>query len=481
MTASSVAETLSATVTLGSGDVDPSDTVSWLSSEPSVATVDPSTGKVTAVTAGKTTITVTTQGHMIDGEPATDTCEVTVSTATAPTAATADLPVIDSLDGGWYAPGNGERQTAPFTFSVGDSGAYFTETWAWGEPSPSPYPSITERDFDSEDKAEGVASLKMSFDLTANTDYCEATLGINCSPVNFTGYHFLTFKAKATVAGRYDVTIRTDGGGNRKFSFTASDDWDQVIIYLPTLTDVIGFFFQATNDPGYANEPAGSRAGSLWIDDIRLATEINLGGAHFEDNGYAAHGDGAGSGHWGWAVYDEPTGWTRYLAADDVKEGTWIFNSRLAANPPDHPYPGTEVISLSTSSGSKDFITAGGLDKPDTDILDIDLVNLDWTSTTDIAYVKFQGITATAGNHQVTIFTNGPDDKLILVKLNDNPAVIVSLPSLEGVHNWECITAKQLVLGPFKGDGQDVLWVSGTIGPGWANIHHIDVKDDAEN
>jgi len=494
MIAGSVAETLSATVTLASGTDDSSIGVTWTKSDDACVTID-STGRLIAVSAGTATITATaTKGTLTDGNPATATCAVTISTATAPTTVTAALPIIDNLDGGWYAEDNGIRQTAPFPFGVGDNsnwdydGAYYTYTWGWEGNA-----SITERTFDFDNKVEGAASLKMSFDLTNSDDTREASLGIACSPVNVNSYYILTFWSRATAEGRYNVKIET-ASGNIDFPFFADMGWNPIIIPLTLTANLTGINFQALNDPGYANQPSNARTGSLWIDDIRVAAEVDLQGAHFEDNGYENNGDdNADSGFMGWAIYGVRADWTRIKAADDVKEGTWIFNSSLPEGRPGeyiYQYPGTEEVNLAVGGGIRDiYLTASGINKPDTDITSINLAG-DWGS--NIGYVKFQNLATAPGTHQVNIFTNGPYadiyNKVILVKLNDNPAVIVSLPGKTG--SWytdECILVKQLVLGPFKGDGDDTVWVSGTIGwvagadgGGWANIHQIDIKDAAE-
>lgn len=104
-------ETLTATVTPTSA----SKNVSWKSSDPAVATVD-STGKVTAVNAGKATITATTT----DGSGLSANCSVSV---TDPAVAT--ITVIPDR----YDMHKGETKTFSYSVSGPNASSYVLDHW----------------------------------------------------------------------------------------------------------------------------------------------------------------------------------------------------------------------------------------------------------------------------------------------------------------------------------------------------------------
>jgi hypothetical protein len=175
-------------------------------------------------------------------------------------------------------------------------------------------------------------------------------------------------------------------------------------------------------------------------------------------------------------------GWTRY-ESEDLLVAT-IHNSSRAATGWWNDVPGTEPTTFSSGGA-----TAGGLNKNGsnvtTDVSGIGpLVNWDTlprgtaANTDTLAYVKFTVTVPEAGEYRVNIIYNGNDDKSILVKLNDNPSRILSLPSIGGL-GWDSVFTRQLILGPFTA-GENTIWVSGTRFEGWANIDCIDIRNVRE-
>ena len=156
-------------------------------------------------------------------------------------------------------------------------------------------------------------------------------------------------------------------------------------------------------------------------------------------------------------------GWTRY-ESEDTKVAA-IFNSSRKGDTP----PGSEAHRF--YSGGK---AAGGLNKSG----NINQVppDLDWSTTTEIAYVKFQVNVPKAGRYLIKIVYNGDDKKSILVKTNNDPHTIVDLPQRAG-GKWDSVFARQIDLR--LNGGANTIWVSGTItsGSDWANIDCIDIQD----
>jgi len=153
-------------------------------------------------------------------------------------------------------------------------------------------------------------------------------------------------------------------------------------------------------------------------------------------------------------------GWTRYEAEDtDIAA---IYNSSRRDDDP----PGSEAQRF--YSGGK---AAGGLNKGG----NINEVppDLDWDTTTEIAYVKFLVQAEQEGNYLIKIRYNGDDNKQILVKANKGPHKIVKIPQRQG-GQWDALFARQIDL-PLQ-QGENIIWVSGAIGEGWLNIDCIDVR-----
>ena len=506
-----VVETLTATVEID-GVVDPGHAITWTSGTPGTATI--SDGVITAIgrASGSGTSTITASSTVYNS--ATATCAVTVTFVAAPTTITANLPIIDNLDNGWYAPLNNVdgviRQTSPFPHaaiatSSSTTVPYCAFTYSAGGANPAP--SISARTFDTADKAEGESSIRMTFALgsVASTTERNATIGINFSPIPFADvnrYNFLAFQTKASYYGWYVVTIQTTAGNHRLY-FISDTVWEQEVIALPKLTgNITRIEFQANNLTGFANAATTNRSGSLWIDDIKLAGEIDTVNGYYEDRGYMVRSatptadqmlnDGPGSGYQGHYIYATRGGWTRYRVALNSGVIARIENSGTAANGTNHPFDGTERFDdiNADPETSERYITAAGIDAAGMNPLDVDL-NDDDTWMWDLGYVEFDvGTITAAGNHQVHIVTTGERlldwgvNRMLLVKLNDNPAKVVSLPpyNLGAASYWGGLTmsVKQIVVGPFKGDGSDKLIVSGAVGGSWFNLFHVDVRNAAE-
>jgi hypothetical protein len=154
-------------------------------------------------------------------------------------------------------------------------------------------------------------------------------------------------------------------------------------------------------------------------------------------------------------------GWTRYEAEDTNLAA--IYNSSRHGDDP----PGSE--SHNFYSGGK---AAGGINKAG-NIHEVPH-DLDWDTTTEIAYVKFLVNVELAGRYLIKIRYNGDDNKSILVKANNAPHIIVRLPPQQG-GKWDAVFARQIDL--HLNEGENIIWVSGVIGDGWANIDCIDIRN----
>jgi len=157
-------------------------------------------------------------------------------------------------------------------------------------------------------------------------------------------------------------------------------------------------------------------------------------------------------------------GWTRY-ESEDTKVAA-IFNSSRKGDNPEGSEPNRFY------SGGK---AAGGLNKSG-DISQIP-ANLDWSTTTEIGYVKFQVKVPQAGKYLLKIIYNGDDKKSILLKANNDSHIVVDLPQRSG-GKWDAVHARQIDLQLNAGD--NTVWVSGAIAPNgqpWANIDCIDIQD----
>jgi len=509
-----VVETLTATVEIG-GVVDPGHAITWASSTPAAATI--SNGVINAVgrASGSETSTITARSTAYNAASAV--CVVTVTFAATPAKVAVNLPVIDGLNG-WYAAGNNTddviRQTSPFPYNAPAnswSGIYHYMPWSDGNTGGSA--SISQCVFDTEDKAEGESSYKMTFALSSGSAERNAMYGIEFDSIPFAdvnNYDLLTFKTKATVAGMYELKV-VAAGGDKIINFTAGTGWGQVTVQLPEFTgNITTFQFKTYNKTGFANASTGNRNGSLWVDDIRLATfaditDMNLTGTYIDRGEYHEDKDGGGHGgqwggewyqYWAWRFYKEQLGWKRYFVANNDRMLTTIHNSgQTQSGTSDYPYVGTERFSGYTENGEgpDTVIEAVGLNKPDTYVSALNL-NEAWESWgSNIAFVRF-GTTETATsttpvkitnviagkNHMVNIILRSQNTNMVmLVKLNDNPAVAIPIRGC-GSH-WSCTFDKQLTLGPFIGNGEDVIQVSGSVGGEWFNIQYIDIKDTPEN
>ena len=175
-----------------------------------------------------------------------------------------------------------------------------------------------------------------------------------------------------------------------------------------------------------------------------------------------AAGCASGKGYRNYGSNKLESGWTRYEAEDTAVAS--IHNSVRVKEDP----PGSE--SEPFFSGGK---AAGGMDKRG-DITQVP-PDMDWSSTTAIGYVKFKVTVPQAGRYLAKILYNGDDDeKQIMVKVNNEPHRIIPLPQREQ-GEWDIVHARQVDLR--LNEGENTVWVSGTIGPGWANIDCLDIRD----
>ena len=173
-------------------------------------------------------------------------------------------------------------------------------------------------------------------------------------------------------------------------------------------------------------------------------------------------GCAAGRGYRSYGSIKLESGWTR-----DEAENPAVASIHNSARVNDVP-PGTEP-GLFFSGGK----AAGAIDKrgnvkhipPD----------FDWTTISEIGYVKFTVTVPEAGRYLAKILYNGDDDdKYIMVKINNEPHKIVSLPQRED-GQWDIVHARQTDLQ--LDEGENIVWVSGVIGHGWANIDCIDIRE----
>jgi len=176
-----------------------------------------------------------------------------------------------------------------------------------------------------------------------------------------------------------------------------------------------------------------------------------------------AAGCASGKGYRNYGSTRRESGWTRYEAEDTAVAS--IHNSVRKNDIP----PGTEAEAF--FSGGK---AAGGLDKRG----DISQVppDLDWDTNDEIGYVKFTVSVPQAGRYLAKILYNGDDDeKYIMVKVNDEAHRIIELPQRdEG--QWDIVHARQIDLR--LNEGENIVWVSSTIGNGWANIDCLDIREE---
>jgi len=157
------------------------------------------------------------------------------------------------------------------------------------------------------------------------------------------------------------------------------------------------------------------------------------------------------------------SGWTRYEAENAAVAS--IHNSSRVNDDP----PGSEPEAF--FSGGK---AAGGLDKRG----NIKQVppDLDWDTNQEIGYVKFTVTVGQDGRYLAKILYNGDDDeKYIMVKINNEPHRIFELP-MRDEGKWDIVHARQVDLR--LNEGENIVWVSGVIGHGWANIDCLDIRDE---
>ena len=154
-------------------------------------------------------------------------------------------------------------------------------------------------------------------------------------------------------------------------------------------------------------------------------------------------------------------GWTRYESEDSRVAS--IYNSSRHSDVP----PGSEAHPFYSNGRA-----AGGINKAGS--ASHIPVDLDWDATNEIGYIKYLVKVNQAGKYLMKIRYNGDDDKNILVKTNHNPHQIVRLPQRQG-GQWDAILARLVTIE--LNAGENIVWVSGTIGPGWANIDCIDVRN----
>jgi len=166
-------------------------------------------------------------------------------------------------------------------------------------------------------------------------------------------------------------------------------------------------------------------------------------------------------------AYKVPEGWTRYEGED-----AQLFGTAVAGIGDEHLY--------SNGNGVKNFVNSIGADYfPE-----------DWTG---MNYVRFTVRVPEDGNYFVDIITNGPDDKVIMTKVNEgfNQAHTVEFfPNMGGGNGptqWNSIFAIKLLLGNFKAGVDNYIYIAGAnivediYDSPWMNIDCIDVKNTPEN
>jgi len=165
-------------------------------------------------------------------------------------------------------------------------------------------------------------------------------------------------------------------------------------------------------------------------------------------------------------AYQAAEGWTRYEGEDAE-----LFGTAAAGIGDEHLY--------SNGSGVKNFTNSIGAEYfPDS-----------WTG---MNYVRFTIRVPQDGNYLVDIITNGPDNKVIMIKVNDsfNQAHSVEFfPNMGGgigPTQWNSIFAVRFLLGFFKAGVDNYLYIAGANivedihDSPWMNIDCIDVKDTPE-
>ena len=174
----------------------------------------------------------------------------------------------------------------------------------------------------------------------------------------------------------------------------------------------------------------------------------------------------------GYGPIYEKSGWIRYEAED--KSVAEVIGAG-APNPGADDHTPTGELKNFYSGGE----AAARINKPGSNIANISPA-ADWSNlgTNVIGYVKFTVNVMEAGDYRVNIIYNGDDEKTILVKLNNEPYLVVYLPPQ--YVGWNGLVTRQLVLANFNA-GENTVRVSGAIGgSGWLNIDCIDIKDQPE-
>ena len=243
----------------------------------------------------------------------------------------------------------------------------------------------------------------------------------------------------STIKQRWGETLRTFNPGTTNtangYSQTGMNSY-----FNTGLGHTVAGVFTNSNQSGF---PAGGINGPIFVED-------NDTGSGLLGETYAAYGSVNLEG-----------GWMRYEAENTAVAS--IHNSTRTTDTPPGSEPGDFY------SGGK---AAGGINK--TGNISAISPTLDWSTTSSIAYVKFTVNVTGAGSYLIKIRYNGNEDKSILVKANTGSHKILSLPEQAG-GAWNTVYARQLDLQ--LNNGQNTIWVSGTIGDGWANIDCIDIRN----
>lgn len=145
--------------------------------------------------------------------------------------------------------------------------------------------------------------------------------------------------------------------------------------------------------------------------------------------------------------------WTRYEAEDAEHFGT----AGVSTNDPNLYSGGEYVNRFDNNIAAADFPA-------------------NWT---DVNYVKFSVYVMEDGDYDVDIITNGPDNKTIIIKVNDDPNKTHSIIYASG-GEWSTMYAIRFKLGLLK-DVPNHILISGYVGvyndnAPWMNIDCIDVN-----
>jgi len=166
------------------------------------------------------------------------------------------------------------------------------------------------------------------------------------------------------------------------------------------------------------------------------------------------------------AAYPVAEGWTRYEA-----EGAECFGSAATGIGDENLY--------SNGNGVKNFINN----------IDAEFFPENWTG---LNYVRFTVRVPQDGDYLVDVITNGPDDKVIMTRVNNGPNQDHSVefyPNIGGGYGpttWNSIFAIRLKLGRFRAGADNYIYFAGANAienideSPWMNIDCIDIKNTPE-